>query len=324
MTAAATRPAHRRIVAPALLTVSALAFLAACGAPTRPDQTRLAGLALLVADRSGAASLTVGVQDGDTVASRIVELPGPATTWTSQGHDGVVIATLADGTLRLSDPRPTDGAAPAWHKVKATDASGDAPTGPFWFPTFGPDGGRFATIAGDLRGGGDVAIALIDPSTDAAFTIDLGRPLRPAPPAWLDDDRLVAVGGTSASPTAVLVDTATGDLTDGPPGARSLATSADGSTVASLDASLKTVTIRETADWLGGSGTTIGSVAAEPDDVQLTSLALDRTGSRLALAWAAKDGSLRIDVHERADGWRRVGSQTIDDGARGAVVGWWR
>jgi hypothetical protein len=317
---------HRRSAPVAVVAVAAclVLILGACGPEPDRRDTRLAGLALLIADRTGAASLSVGVQDGDAVVSRDVDLPGPATTWTSQGHDGVLVATLADGTLRISDPLPSDGSGPAWHKVTATDPGGDPPAGPFWFPTWDPDGGRFAAIAGDLSGSRDGSIVLVDPTTRASFTIALGRAVLPAPPAWLDGDRVAVVGGTAAAPTALIVDTTSGDVTDGPTGARFLATSADGSTVASLDASRRIVTIRDSATWLGGADTTVGSLEADDEDGQLTSLALDQAGSRLALAWATKDGPLRIDVHERADGWRRVGSQTIDDGARGAVVGWWR
>ena len=83
------------------------------------------------------------------------------------------------------------------------------------------------------------------------------------------------------------------------------------------------VVVRDTAGWLAGDGSSIASI--EPPDGTTTaiSFALDAAGQRLAVAWAADDGSVKLAVHDGRSDWRRVAQPAIGK-ARGAVVGWLR
>lgn len=83
------------------------------------------------------------------------------------------------------------------------------------------------------------------------------------------------------------------------------------------------VVIRRTSAWITEDDTAVGSVAAPNDDALATSIALDATGRRLAIVWQGVDGGARIDVHDGADGWRRVVSPALAVGSN-AVVAWSR
>jgi hypothetical protein len=250
----------------------------------------------------------------------MLDLPGPATAWVSSGRARVLAATLLDGSLHTSDPL-SDGAL-TWRAVDARDLTGDPSPGPAWFVTWDPEGGRFATISGDLPGGEDVELTLIDPSAQSAFVIALDRPLLPSAPAWLDGERVAVVGGSTSEPVSVIVDTATGEATDGPAGDRRLATSADGSVIATTGGPGSPVIIRSSAAWAASDGTSIGMIDAPTDEAQATSMALAAGGQRLAIVWLGVDGGVRVDVHDGSDGWRRV--MTLDDAGRAAAVAWSR
>ena len=242
------------------------------------------------------------------------------TTWMAAGRADVLVVSLADGSLRISDPVRA-GDEPSWQTPKATLASGDQAAGPMYFPSWDPEGGRVAALAGALDA--DPRLVLVDPSVDSAFEIDLGRPVAAAPPAWVGPDLVAIVTGPGDAPTSILVDTTSGDTTPGPSGARLLATSADGETVAAVEPGAEPVVVRTTAAWLDRGGAIVASVDPPEGAVAVTSMALDATGDRLAVAWLEQGGTIRIECYDGSDDWRRVASPPAD-GAAGAVVAWFR
>lgn len=317
----------------ATLAVAALlvgAALAGCTPEPTGDEAAIDGLLVLSAGPSGVATLEAwswapsgGVDGAGAIAASDLATPGDGMAWVASGRGRVLAATLLDGSLHTSDP--IGGSGPlAWRPVEAVDATGDPPPGPAWFAAWDPEGGRFATIAGDLPGGGDVTLVLIDPSTGSAFTVAVGRAVLPSAPAWIDGERVALVGGSTTEPGALLVDTATGEVADGPATERRIATSADGRVIAGSGGAGGPAVIRTTAAWLDGEGTSIGTIEAPAPEAQAIALALDADGDRLAVVWEGVDGGLRVDVHDGRDGWRRVGSPPLPTGAVGAVVAWSR
>ena len=94
-----------------------------------------------------------------------------------------------------------------------------------------PGGGRFAVLAGDLDA--DPRLTLVDPATGTAVEIDLGQPVAAAPPAWVGADLVAVVTGPDDAPTSILVEREDRRRCHrGRAGARLVATSADGKTVA--------------------------------------------------------------------------------------------
>lgn len=320
-------PRHPGFLATIAVVVT-LGLIAGCAPAPAGDRAAIDGLLVLTATPDGQTSLGAWSFDaaaddgaGDVVRSPLQTTVG-AMAWIASGRGRVLAATGIDGSLHTSDPVGL-GEDLAWRPVEARGLDGDAPPAPAWFVTWDPEGGRFATITGDLPGGDDVDVTLIDPSTRSAFVIPLGRALLPSAPAWLDGDRVALVGGSTTDPVAVIVDTGTSEVGDGPAGDRRLASSADGSIIASAGGPGSPVLIRASAAWIAGDGTSIGSVEAPNDGALATSIALDSTGRRLAIAWQGVDGGLRIDIHDGVDGWRRVASPPLAAGAN-AVVAWSR
>jgi hypothetical protein len=131
------------------------------------------------------------------------------------------------------------------------------------------------------------------------------------------------VTGDAAEPTATIVDTATSELTNGPSGARLLATSANGRRIATMAGQGAPVVVRDTVGWLRDDGSSVASIDPPGESTTAIAFALDATGQRLAVAWAAKDGAVTLAVHDARAGWRRVAEPPIGP-ARGAVVAWRR
>jgi hypothetical protein len=144
-----------------------------------------------------------------------------------------------------------------------------------------------------------------------------------APPVWVDGRRLVLVTGDAAAPIATIVDTTTGRLSDGPSGARLLATSANGRRVATMAGQGAPIVVRDTAGWLAGDGSSIASVAPPNGSTTAIAFALDTMGQRLVIAWQADGGTVSLAVHDGGSDWRRVGTPKIGV-AMGAVVAWRR
>ena len=314
------RPQRRLAIAIGLVLVAAGAvLLAGCASPDPSADAAPDGLLALVAD-GGDTTLT-GWTAGGTKGVPI-RLPNGDITWISAGRADVLAATTAAGKTATSDPLHA-GKPLAWRTVNPKDPTGKAPDGDLYFATWDPEGGRFATLAGDLLSTDPVRVVLVDPSLSTAFEIEVNRSVVAAPPAWIGDDRLVVVTGDAAKPTSAIVDTTTGEVTDGPAGARQIAASVNGRRVATMAGQGAPVVVRDTAGWLAGDGSSIASI--EPPDGTTTaiSFALDAAGQRLAVAWAADDGSVKLAVHDGRSDWRRVAQPAIGK-ARGAVVGWLR
>ena len=278
------------------------------------------GLAVLWVDGAGEARLDVtGGTDGPEIP-----LPDGDPTWVSFGADDTIALTRAAAAVALRNAKTG-----AWRDLKATDASGDAPPGPGWFASWAPDGGRLALLAGDLSNGGPISVVLADPATETAFTIPVDEATLAAPPAWLDDDRVVIVTGDADAPLTRIVDAASGSLEPGPSGARFVAISTDGSTVATLAPSSAIIALDEASAWLAGNGSSASSAGtaragAPAQGATPIAFALDAAGDRLAAAWRRTDGTVVVAVHARAQDWAPVTTRTFDDRARGAVVGWLR
>jgi len=310
-----------RSIARGFAVVAVLAGLLVAGC-TNQDSTSTIPTGLLALTGSG-DSTALTAWDAERTKGTPVDLPDGGTTWISAGRARVLVATMAKGTTATS--RPIDlGNDTTWRTIKAKDSTtGDSPPGPLAFATWQPGGGRYAALGGDLLSDDPIAVVLIDPSVSTAFDIPVGRDVVAAPPAWIDDDRLVVVTGDAGSPTSAVVDTTNGDVTDGPKGARLIAASANGKRVATMAKQGAPVMVRDMDGWLAGDGTAIGSVAP-PDGVSSAiSFALDATGQRLAIAWAGDDGKVTLAVHAANSDWARVAQPKIPT-ASGAVVAWMR
>jgi len=309
----------RHVLGVALLLVGAM--VTACASPEPSDDAARDGLLALVAGPDG-TSLRGWDRATKADAGIGIDLPDGDTTWISAGRADVLVATLASGRTATSDPvhlgDPLD-----WRLVAAKGPSGEAVAGPSYFATWDPEGGRYATLAGDLPAGDGIRVVLIDPSVASAFEIALDRPLVAAPPVWIDGDRLVVVTGDAAAPTSAIVDTTTGELTDGPAGARLLAASADTRRIATMAGQGAPILVRDTTGWLAGDGSSVASIAPPDGATTAIAFALDTTGRRLAVAWASADGSVSLAIHDGRSDWRRVA--VPDAGAAtGAVVAWLR
>jgi hypothetical protein len=292
-------------------------LVGACAPDRTSDAARLDRLLVLAGD-PGATTLrswTAGAQVDDGH-----ELAAPDdTTWVAAGAAELVAGRI-DGTLRTSDSMDPD-VDREWIEVTAKGADGLAVDGPFFFPSWDPEGGRFAALAGDL----DTAprLTLVDPTVKSGLEIDLGEAVMAAPPVWVGPDLVAVAVGPESSPGSILVDTTTGDTTPGPAGGRLMATAADGRTIAIAGAERGPVVIRETDAWRGNDGSSIGSVDPPDGVVAAIALALDASGTRLAIAWLEDGGTVRIAVHDKTAGWRRVAAPGVGDAA-GAVVAWLR
>jgi hypothetical protein len=315
-------PTATRRRLPLTAVCAALAVLAsACADSTTSGDTGVApdGLIALVAD--GDRTTLVG-WDGSSDEPTPIKLPKGNVVWVATGLQDVLAAVRDDGTSATSDPVHL-GKSLAWRNVDPKDPSGKTPAGPAYFAAWEPDGGRYAMLAGDLLAGEDIRVVLIDPALATAFEIDLEQPAVAAPPVWIDDDRLVVVSGDAGAPIATIVDTTTGDQTEGPSGDRLLATSADGKRVATMASQGAPIVIRDMAGWLAGDGSSIASIEPPNGSTTAITFALDTAGQQLAVAWAANNGSVTLAVHDGRSNWRRVSKPDIGT-AKGAVVTWRR
>jgi hypothetical protein len=319
----ASRPGRRSAATLTLLLFLLVGCAADAGTPAQPVE------GLLVLTKGDVANLAVLAARRDPSKTVAIGLPLPANdmTWISAGSEGVILGSTADGAVATSDavdPRGSaaDIAGLEWKPVEATDESG-AGLPPARFATRAPGGARFAAIGGDLAGGGDASVLLVDPKAGTYTTIALDRPLLSGPPVWLDDDRLALVTGSPSDPATIIVTASDGKVGKGPAGERRLATSVDGSVIATAAGAGAPVVLRSTKGWLADDGTSIGSVEVPDGFTEAVALALDSTGDRLAIVWRAEDGTARSDVHDGTDGWRRVWSEPVR-GTAAAAVGWLR
>ena len=232
----------------------AVVLLSACSTDSVGPNADLGGL-MILAGKPGDAKLSTWAKGAKVDASEDIKTPD-GMSWVSAGRADVLVGGLGDGSLRTSSP-VTAGDDPTWHKVKAAGADGHQAADPFYFPTWDPEGGRFAALAGDLDA--DPRLTLIDPTAGSAFEIELQRPVAGAPPAWVGPDLVAVAVGDATNPGSILIDTTTGEITDGPGGGRLLATSADAATIAVVGGTDgDAITIRATEGWLAGDGSSIG------------------------------------------------------------------
>lgn len=304
----------------AVLVMFCMIALTGCANPQPSEETAPDGLLALVAGADDATTFTGWDAAGGSGTA--IRLPTGGAVWVSAGLADVLVATNAAGKTATSDPVHL-GEPVAWRPVTAKDPTGATPDGPDYFAMWDPEGGRFATLAGDLLSGDGIRVVLIDPSVKSAFEIPIGRPVVAAPPAWIDGDRLVLVTGDAAAPTSAIVETTTGEIVDGPSGARLLAVSVNGRRVATMAGQGAPLMIRDVAGWLVGDGSSIASIAPPSGSTTAISFALDATGQRLAIAWATNDGAVTVAVHDSRSDWRRVAQPKIGP-AKGAVVAWLR
>jgi len=307
---------------PRLAFCAALIVVAtACSNPSTSGDAAVApdGLVALVAD--GTKTTLVG-WDGSGGDAIPIKLPKGTITWIATGLQDVLAAVRDDGTSATSDPVHL-GEPLGWRTVDARDETGKRPAGSAYFAAWEPAGGRYAMLAGDLLAGEGIRLVLIDPTLATAFEIALDQSVVAAPPVWIDDDRVVVVSGDASAPIATIVDTTTGEQTEGPSGDRLLATSADGRRVATMASQGAPILIRDMAGWLAGDGSSVASIDPPNGSTTAITFALDTAGQRLAVAWAANDGSVTLAVHDGRSGWRRTAKPSIGS-ARGAVVAWRR
>ena len=144
-----------------------------------------------------------------------------------------------------------------------------------------------------------------------------------APPAWIDDDRLVMIATTNEGTGAVIVDSASPGTEPGPTGVQLVATSADAATAAVWRGEGTPVGIQSTTSWLAGEPA--GVEIDPPDGAALPMvLALDANGHRLAVVWGDDEGTpTGITVHAAAQEWARVATLDLGE-ANAATVAWLR
>jgi hypothetical protein len=299
--------------------VACVSVLGACSTGAPSAESAPDGLLALIADADG--TTLVGWDDSGEEPIPIA-LPKGDTTWVAAGLANVLAVALADGTTATSDPLHL-GKRLKWRTVKPVGPTGDPERGPDSFAAWDPGGDRYATLSGDLLTGDEVRVVLVDPSVSAAFEIPLEGSVLAAPPAWIGSDRLVVVTGDAAEPTATIIDAETGELSEGPPGARLLATSANGRRIATMAGQGAPVLVRDTDAWLADDGSSIASIEPAGDATTAIAFALDSTGQRLVVAWADRKGVVSLAIHDARADWRRVAQPEIGK-ARGAVVAWLR
>lgn len=318
----ASRPGRRTVT-----TLALLFLLSGCDANAGAVAQPVEGLVVLTRGDAAALHVLAAKKDSDKAVSISLQLPARDMSWISAGAGGKLVGTTADGKFLTSDPVDPRGAAAdlaglEWKPVKAT-ADGAAALPPARYGTWDQGGGRFAALTGDIPGGGDVTLLLIDPGAGTFTKVPLQRRLLLAPPVWLDANRLLLLTGSTTDPAAIVVDTTTGKVTKGPAGERRLATSGNGKVIVASAGAGAPVILRSSKGWLSDDGTSIGSIDVPDGTTEAVVLALDASGDRLAIVWRGQDGALRYDVHDGTDGWRRVSSTPLT-GAGDAVVAWLR
>jgi hypothetical protein len=164
-------------------------LVAGCGQPAASSAVPNGLLALAGTEESSALT----AWDPAHPAGVPVDLPDGTTTWIAAGRANVLVATLAKGTTATSRPLDLKSDTLAWRTIEPKDPNGDPPNGPISFATRDPGGRRYAALDGDLLSTDPISLVLIDPTVSTAFAIDLRGNVMAAPPAWIDDDRIVVV-----------------------------------------------------------------------------------------------------------------------------------
>jgi len=300
--------------------LAAIGGAAAAGCETEPTDASAGDGLLVLAGDVGSVKLTVREDGGRR--SRAVELPAPGTTWIAAGRANVLLATVTDGRTFVSDPLGDDD--PAWRLVEPVTLTDEPPRTPLFYGTWDPPGSVYAQLGADFSDDRGMRAVVTDPSLDQAVEVPMEtRQAVPAPPAWIDDDRIALVSGNGDRTEAVIVDSATQESEPGPRDVRLIATSGDAATAAVWAGSDGDVEVLSTEAWLVGdaSGTRISPPAGASAPVVL---ALDDQGRRLAVVWADGDGTpTSISIHLASDDWARATTFDLGD-ASAAMVAWLR
>jgi hypothetical protein len=303
-------PLRRWALALACVLVTAATSTACSEGPNRTAAPKdVAGLVILT-DDAGHSRLTAFDATGK---ARPQDSAGGATAWISAGRRGTVVATMADGSLRLSDRIRIDHDA-VWKRVPSPRA--DLPVDPIYFATWAPSGNRFAGLATDFSTDASPSLVIVDPLADTSLIWPLPGQAVPAPPAWLDDSRLVV--HTRSGMIIVSVDS--GDITAGPDiraGAALIDVSADGSRVAVAGGERGAVEVRSRDAWLNGGGQPEASLG----DGTVGAVALDRLADRLAVIWQQSAAAGIVVVYRREGGWHESSRLPLPNGSpRGALT----
>ena len=313
-------PARRRPPGGAAVLVAlalVAAALAGC-AEERDDASLTRGLLILSGD-VGDVSLTV--REGPATRGRAIALPDPATSWVSAGRTNVLLATLVDGRTFVSSSLGADE--PAWRLVESVTIDDVPPEPPLYYGAWDPPGGAYAQLGADFAAGTDLRVVVTDPALEGSTVAPLegARPV-PAPPAWIDDDRVVVVTATIDTNGTVIVDTTSGDATAGPPGPRLVATSADATRVAVWHGGRSPIEVLATDAWLDGQ---TASIRIDPPEVGWAPavLALDGPGDRLAVAWTDEGAPAGVTVYAAVREWAAIASLDLAD-VEAASVAWLR
>ena len=298
------------------LAIALVGTVVACGdgdGTSPPSGSATAGLVLL-AGEPGAATITV--HDGRGTGREVAAPPG-STAWISVGRGGTIIATLDDGTLRISDELRSDRRL-TWTQTPGDDV--ELPTEPLAFAMWSPSGRRVAAIASDPASEEAMILTIVDPVGDASLLLPVPRRPLAAAPAWADDDRVLVQ--TSAG--FALVDTATGDVAFGPAtdlgGGISASIAADGSLVALADPAAGAVEVRELERWMSGAGG--DPLVRLEGEGEIGALAFDRRAERLGVVWQQPDGPGTLVIYRRDDGWQEAARLTVAGESARAVIDW--
>jgi len=257
------------------------------------------------------------------VPSPIPDLPAD-TRWAS-GDLAVGFVASSGSTGRLSTLEVRSGRpAGAWRRLSIAGAAMQ-PAGPS-FPTLSPDGRRVAATLGDpASGAADVALLLIDRTSGRTVRIALYGRADGRPPAWLRTGTVVVpILERTDAPTLAIVDTTTGAVSRRPSAGGAFAASGDGRVVAVADRGSARVRAGPTTAFRDPNAWASAARAIGPPDdaAQAAQLLLDRTGSRLAVAWLDAAGDpADVTVYERADdGWETRANVPLPGGTEVVVL----
>jgi hypothetical protein len=318
--------ARRRTVAGLLAaTVGVTALIvAACGQdpPPSTSPTPVPGTSNRLAVLTGPPEARRLIAYAGRVAAPLTLPPG-ATTWIAADPRGRLAATQADGTILVRDTERAD-----WQVL---DVGGDPPTGGQALMATWSPGGRLAAIVADVETARMTGVLIIDLAAGGAGVRPLGLGLEGSPPAWLDDIHVALPGRDHDEPRLTILDTEDGSTLAIPDPIRSLAASADGSTVAIIPADGTDVEV-----WRAGPWSTARRAGTEPPDaarlsvlrppvgtVRPASLAFDPADGRVAVAWSDVDGTTAVvTVHAPNEAWAAVSRISIEPTSAVPALAW--
>jgi hypothetical protein len=307
-----TRPPTIRRLGPPVL-VAAMLVAAACEAepsPPTPEPAAFDGRLLVHTGRPAWTQLFA--VDGYGRETEVA-VPAGGLRWFAAAPDGRLAGIDGEGRVLVAGPD-----VPTWRPVAMDEVPGDAEAADVRLPAWSPDG-RLAVVFGEAGAATIAGVLIVDPATDGTLWVGLVAGLGGYPPGWLDSARLaVPTRDSGDRPAITVLDVDAGSVGPEIAGARGVAASPDGSTLAVIDDS-GAVEVWRPADWLAqGDGHPLERFEPTgPGSVE--AVALDRTGDRLAIGVADPDGGTpgNVRVLDGTDGWAVV----IDRSMGGAPIG---